>query len=113
MAATQIDIDVWRGSDAPPLVWMTPDGFSLGGSVVELSIYVGPDQVASLASGTDASLRIDDTARYIIWTPTLAHGRAIPLGRIARYELERRYLGQQEALAYGAINGLGGINRDD
>ncbi|MBZ9939121.1 hypothetical protein LB518_22685 [Mesorhizobium sp. BR1-1-16] len=108
------DIDLWRGNDAPPRVWQTPDDFPLVGSVVVLTVYVGGDLLLSAASDDGASgLTIDDSGHFIAWKPSLAQSRLCPFGRIARYELERRYLGDQETLAYGCIVGLGGANLDD
>ena len=44
--------------------------------------------------------------------PTLAESRLIPLGRVANYELERRIGATQEIVAWGSVEGLGGINAD-
>jgi hypothetical protein len=67
-----------------------------------------------IAKNSEAAdgLVIDVPGATITWTPSLAESRLIPLGRVASYELERRIGEAQEIVAWGQVEGLGGINAD-
>ena len=108
-------IRIWRGATRP-VGWRFKDGdgnlFDLTGSSCRLSIAAaGVVLIAKNSESTDG-LAIDVPGATVTWTPTLAESRLIPLGRVASYELERRIGSAQEILAWGPVEGLGGVNAD-
>ncbi|HWJ72605.1 MAG TPA: hypothetical protein VNX29_05490 [Kaistia sp.] len=105
---TLVDIDVWRGNNLPPTFWPWADGY-LGTADCQLTVWVGDEELFSAVNGD--GLTIDPYGRQFIWERTLDQSRVIPLGRIARYELEDR-AGGEATLFYGAVVGLGGLNLD-
>lgn len=107
-------IRIWRGATRP-VGWRLKDGngdlFDLTGSSFQLSIAAAG--VVLIAKNSDADgLAIDISGATVTWTPSLAESRLIPLGRVASYELERRIGATQEIVAWGSVEGLGGINAD-
>jgi hypothetical protein len=108
-------IRIWRGATRP-VAWrlQTGDGnlFDLTGSTFRLSVAAAG--VVLIAKDSEASdgLVIDVSQATVTWTPSLVESRLIPLGRLASYELERRIGDDQEIVAWGQVEGLGGINAD-
>ena len=109
MAATLSDISVWRGNTRPSVVWQLPEELDLGTKLFLLTIWVGVELLLEI--DTQSGLYLDEGARQISWDRTLAQSRAVPLDRLARYELEHRSFGE-ETIFYGAVTGLGGDNTD-
>lgn len=108
---TRAPIRVWRGNNAPPIVWSFPETFDLTGSSFVLTIAVG-DAVVLTAKSADGDITIDTETGYVSWPYSLADSRLIPIGRDAQYELERRVGSEQRTMAYGVCEGIGGINSD-
>lgn len=121
----QGDITVWRGANAPPVIWellrtdipddqaaVSDDIFDLTGSVVWLTVFLADEQLIALNTDDDATLTFDITTGRVSWSPTLDESRLVPRGRKADYELERRMAGAQEPLAAGFVIALGGHNLD-
>lgn len=120
------DIALNVGADAPPVVWRllkrTPvdrfnpqpeEIFNLFGSVVLLSIDDGSgNTIDHSTEDDDGALIISIAEGRVYWRQSLAETRALPLGRIAQYTLERRIDGRQEPLCGGFVNVRGGPNRD-
>lgn len=108
-------IRIWRGATRP-IAWRLKTGddnlFDLTGSSFRLSVAAAG--VVLIAKNSEAAdgLSIDVPGATVTWTPTLAESRLIPLGRVSSYELERRIGSAQEILAWGQVEGLGGINAD-
>jgi hypothetical protein len=98
------------------VAWRLKDGdgdlFDLMGSTFQLSIAAAGVVLITKNSDTADGLAIDVPGATVTWTPTLAESRLIPLGRVASYELERRISDTQEIVAWGQVEGLGGINAD-
>lgn len=107
MPATLADITVWRGDNAPAVIWQFPEGFTLGGSTFELTIFVGDAELLAISS-EDGALVIDNEARQVIWLLTGLETVQIPAGRLAQYKLRRILVENRETLAYGAVLGQGG-----
>ena len=108
-------IRIWRGATRP-VGWRLKDGdgnlFDLTGSTFQLSIAAAGIVLIAKSSDAADGLAIDVPGATVTWTPTLAESRLIPLGRVASYELERRIGTAQEIVAWGLVEGLGGINAD-
>ena len=126
MASTKNgDITIYRGANAPPVVWQflkndIPDDqtaapgdlFDLTGSTLFLTIGRAREFIIS-ANSADNGLVLDTAASTLTWAPSISDTRALPSGRIARYEIERRFgLNFQEPLAMGFVIVLGGLNSD-
>lgn len=107
MPATLADIIVWRGDNAPAVAWQFPEGFTLGGSIFDLTIFVGDAELLSLSSEA-GDLVVDDEARRVTWQLSGAETVQIPFGRLAQYKLRRILVDSRETLAYGAVLGQGG-----
>ena len=106
--AIHVDIDIWRGNSLPPTAWAWPDNYP-GTADCQLSVWIGTDLLMLVESG--AGLVIDRFERRFVWERTAAQSHLIPLGRIARYELEDR-VGGETTIFYGTVVGLGGLNLD-
>ena len=108
-------IRIWRGATRP-VAWRLKDGdgnlFDLTGSTFQLSIAAAGVVLITKNSSNADGLAIDVPGATVTWTPSLAESRLIPLGRVASYELERRIGAAQEIVAWGSVEGLGGINAD-
>lgn len=107
MPAT-IDVDVWRGNSLPPIEWAWPEGYAATVNC-QLSVWVGGELLFSAQDG--GGLVIDTGGRRFLWDRTLEQSRAIPLGRLARYEIEDRN-GGETTIFCGVMVGLGGLNLD-
>lgn len=105
------DISLWRGNNAPPLVWSLPEGVPTTGSVFVLTISIDDDTriTRDTAAGT---LELDLPHSELRWAFTTAESRQIPLGEVAGYEIERRTDGVEITEFYGTVTGLGGLNGD-
>lgn len=106
---SRIDIDVWRGNSRPAITWPLPADYTLGSTEFALTIYAGDELL--LSAGIGSGLYFDLAARSVIWDRSVADSRLIPLGRIARYELEDMGFGEQTVF-HGSVVGLGGDNID-
>jgi hypothetical protein len=119
-------IDIVRGANDPPVVWqvlvnkvacntapVAGDRYDLTGSDLYLTVAVGTMTMISLSTvANPGRLVIDLPNSKISWAPTLAETRLLPLGAVARYELERRKAGAQTKVVAGLISVSGGINPD-
>jgi hypothetical protein len=114
-----------EGENDPPIVWQflkndiaddaqpTPqDLFDLTGSTLYLTIYRGTTVIVDINTDDDAELVINTIDSTLTWTPPLATTRALPRGRIAKYEVERRVGLSQGRLIAGSIVVLEGRNDD-
>ena len=101
------DIEVWRGSSLPPVAWDWPQGYA-GSIDCQLTVWVGATLLLTASGGR---LVADAGGRRTLWDLTSADSRMIPLGRIARYEIEERHGGERTIWA-GTVIGLGGDNLD-
>lgn len=120
------DVYLRRGINDPPQVWQflqndipddqeptAEDVFDLTGSVLYLKIVHGRTTLVEKNSTDDADvMEIDIELGTLTWTPTLAETRSFPLGRLARYEIERRIGTRQGLIAWGSVIVTGGLNDD-
>lgn len=102
------DVSLWRGNNAPAIVWTLPEDGPLGAAYF-LAIEAG-GQLVLAADTTTGALVFDADA--LSWTPGLAESRLVPPGRVARYEIEQRADGIETTIFFGSVTGLGGINTD-
>lgn len=107
---TRTDISIWRGNNAPAIVWQLPDP-APEGAVFHLVARVGGALLLELGSEA-GTLAFQADPDRLEWTPTLAQSRAVPAGRIAQYEIEQRVGETETTLFFGSITGLGGANAD-
>lgn len=110
-----VDFDLWRGSNLPPVIFglENEDGtpFPVAGSEFVLSIRWGGGSIRKSTAVGDGFV-LNETTSELAWSPTLAETRLVPLGRLSRYEVERRIGGTQDTLISGFITGKGGNNDD-
>lgn len=112
------DIAIIRGNNYPPAMWQflvseNPDVlFSLVGSVFKLTITWPGGADIIKASDVNPELAIDFVNSVLAWNYTTAQSRSLPLGRIARYELERWIGGTQQSLVVGGVAVELGTNPD-
>ncbi|MCX5514251.1 hypothetical protein C3941_24020 [Kaistia algarum] len=104
------DISLWRGNNAPDLIWTLPDTIPSGASY-SLTVAAG-GQILFSRETPSGSLGLDTEAKELRWTPTLAESRLVPAGRVATYEIEQRVGDIETTLVFGSITGLGGGNSD-
>lgn len=113
----KLDLTVWRGNNAP-VIWQPVDDqgqpFPLAGSEFVLTVVVKGRGCTTIRkdSAVNTGLQVDTAAGTITWKPTLEESRAIPIGRLSSYELERRIAGDQRTWAIGDITGEGGLGDD-
>ena len=110
-----VDFDLWRGSNLPPVIWglENEDGtpFPVAGSEFVLTIRWAGGSIRKSTAASDG-FALDAATSELAWSPTLAETRLVPLGRLSRYEVERRIGGHQDPLITGSITGKGGNNDD-
>jgi len=107
---TRTDISIWRGNNAPAIVWQLPDP-APEGALYRLAAIAGGRALFEFDSAA-GTLALHADPDRLEWTPTLAQSRAVPAGRVARYEIEQRVGETETTLFFGAITGLGGANAD-
>ncbi|SHF51975.1 hypothetical protein SAMN02745157_2286 [Kaistia soli DSM 19436] len=105
------DMSIWRGNNAPALVWTLPEEIPITGSAFFLTIGASGSLLVAKDT-TSGSLLIDPTSRELRWDYTTAESRLIPAGQIAEYEIERHTAGVEITEIYGFMTGLGGLNTD-
>lgn len=120
------DMMVWVGNNYPPTIIeflgvdIPDDQESAPGDYIDLT---GSDLYLTIGRGTpyliekntlaDADvLVVDESVAQLQWTPTIAETRTLPLGRLAKYEVERRIDGNQQTIAAGFVIVEGGLNSD-
>lgn len=108
----RVDMSIWRGNNAPALIWTLPEAVPIAGSAFFLTIGAAGTLliVKDTASGT---LILNPSLRQLRWDYTTAESRQIPAGQIAEYEIERRNAGIEITELHGFMTGLGGLNTDE
>lgn len=113
--AARHDLAMRRGNN-PPVTWRFKgaDGsaFDLTGSVMVLAIVWSGGSIEKFSDGDDG-LAHDDDGGVLTFAPTLAETRLLPVGRVARYEIERRIDGTQVTLVEGWVEVEDGLPGDD
>lgn len=87
------------------------DPYDLTGS--EFVLRVAFPGGAYVKTSEDGDITIDTVTATITATLSVAETRAMPVGSFAKYEVERRYNGQQETMLDGTITVREGVNTDD
>ncbi len=108
-------ITIRRGTNAPDITWkLMSKGvpFDGAGSSFVLTIVSGGVRLVRSTANSSDGLTYDSGTGTLRWQRTLADSRQIGLGRVGRYELERRFAGRQSFLASGAVVGVGSISDD-
>lgn len=116
---------ITQGENDPPLQWqflendvpddqdpLPADLFDLTGSTLYLTIYKGRTVLVDINTDDDPELVMDASDATLTWTPPIATTRILPLGRIAKYEVERRIGNSQGRLVAGSIIVEEGRNDD-
>lgn len=112
------DIEITRGNNFPPAKWQflaseDPDVyFPLDGSTFKLEVtWPGAAAIIKTSPG-DPELVIDLDVSTLTWNYSTAQSRSLPLGRIARYEIERWAGTTQQSLIVGYFIVDAGANPD-
>lgn len=107
------DIDIIRGNNYPPAMWQfltsqDPDViFPLTGSTMKLTVmWDGAEE--PLVPDID----VDLATSIVTWNYTTDDSRSLPLGRLARYEIERWIDDTQQTLIRGFFIASDGNNPD-
>lgn len=106
------DVDIDRGDDSPEVIWQAlkndiPDDqdprpediFDLTGSILYLTIE--DDDVDLITKDTVSNPTVfsfDIPTGKITWFPTIAETLLLPIGRTARYKIERVIAGKRSRL---------------
>ena len=112
------DIPITQGNNYPPAMWQfliseNPDQiFDLSGSVFKLRVSWPGGVDINKSSDVDPDLTVDLTTSILSWNYGTATSRLLPLGRIARYELERWINATQQSLVTGRFVVSPGANPD-
>jgi hypothetical protein len=112
------DIGIVQGNNYPPAKWQflvseNPDVlFDLTGTVFKLKVTWPGGAPITKSSDLDAELAVDLATSILTWNYSTAQSRSLPLGRIARYELERWIGGSQQSLIAGRFAVGPGANPD-
>jgi hypothetical protein len=107
MRPGKFDWEVWRGANASLPLTMQRNG------APDASLVTGSTFVLRIVSATGGELIRQEGAKngaVVTFSLTPAQSMALPSGRVARYEIERRAGDVQEVWLYGSVNGLGGDN---
>lgn len=108
----RVDMSIWRGNNAPALIWTLPDEVPLTGS--QFFLTIGAAGSLLIAKDTAAgTLILNPSLRQLRFDYSTAESRLIPAGQIAEYEIERRDAGIEITELYGFMTGLGGLNTDE
>ncbi len=103
------DIRIWRGANAPPVIFHLP--FDIAGSIFVLTANWRGGSLTR--SSDDGGLVLDLAAATVTWPYTAEDSLHIPVGRVTRYTFERRVpAGEERIYAFGFIIGCGGDNND-
>jgi hypothetical protein len=92
------DIAIRQGNNFPPIRWQflsseNPDVlFPIDGKSFQLTITWAGGTIEHGTSDAAPVLLIDTESSTVTWNYTVNESRQIPLGRIARYDLEARGL---------------------
>jgi hypothetical protein len=109
------DLPLWRGNnpqqvfrfrDAEGLFVLTDERFIL------TVTYRGALILKKDTATSGSSFAIDTDASTLTWSPTVDETRMLPLGRVAKWELEKWKDGVQVTLLAGALIVSGGDNVD-
>lgn len=108
-------IAIRRGTNAPDITWkLMSKGqpFDGTGTTFVLTIVSSGVRLVRSTANPGDGLTYDSETGTLRWQRTLADSRQIGLGRVGRYELERRIAGRQSYLASGDVIGVGSISDD-
>ncbi|HWJ76441.1 MAG TPA: hypothetical protein VNX29_25020 [Kaistia sp.] len=107
----RVDLSIWRGNNAPALIWTLPDEIPITGAAFFLTVAAAGTLLLARDT-TSGTLALDAVTRQLRLDYTTAESRLIPAGQIAEYEIERRNAGLEITELYGFMTGLGGLNTD-
>lgn len=110
------DIDVWMGNTLSVVFQLDQDAdgtpLPLTGSTFVFRVISGGAEILRKASPS-AELSVPTPSNgKVLLELSPADTRLLPLGRIARYELERRVSTEETTMATGFLNVRGGLNDD-
>ncbi|WP_264045539.1 hypothetical protein [Methylobacterium flocculans] len=110
-----VDITIRRGNNAPAVAWELVDEndapLLLAGRSLVLTLKWGGGRMRKESTTADG-FTVDSTTSTVTWTPSLAESRAIPLGRLSRYEIELRDGDLQITIVAGSVTGVDSLNDD-
>lgn len=112
------DIEIIRGNNFPPAKWQflasedPVEFYPLDGSVFKLEVTWPGAPAIIKTTDADSELVIGLADSTVTWNYSTEQSRSLPLGRIARYELERWAGGTQQSLIAGYFVVDAGANPD-
>lgn len=110
------DIDVWRGNTLSVVFQLNRDAqgtpLPLSGSTFVFRVLDGETELLRKASPSDELSVPTPSDGKVLLSLAPADTRALPLGMLARYELERRVSSEETTVAFGFLNVAGGVNDD-
>lgn len=112
------DIAITRGNNSPPARWQflqseNPDVLAdLTGSNFKLTASWPGGSIAKASDVNPTELSIDYLLSTLTWNYSTAQSRSLPLGRIARYEIEQWKGSGQQSLIAGYFVVDSGANPD-
>lgn len=114
------DIEIIAGNDHPLAMWQFlvsehPDVLFPLDELDDFSLMVRWPGTEIIRNTIDhpQELAVDISNSIVTWAYTLAHSRALPQGRIARYELERWRHGKEQTFIAGRMIASLGNNADE
>jgi hypothetical protein len=110
---TEIDFTIWRGTNAPALIWEF--GVTLAeGDVVELLVRDRfGQQKLTRETGVDSDIVLDLDLNRVTWSPSIDVRNSIDLGRLTTYLLELHVGGSESVEATGWLIGRNGPGGTD
>jgi hypothetical protein len=111
--AASKDITIWRGTNAPDLVWRLLTGgrpFNGEGSTLILTIISGENRIVRSTANPDDGFSYDSATGELRWQRTVADSFKILKGRSGLYEIERVIDGRTfPPLLSGSVIGMDSI----
>jgi hypothetical protein len=109
----QIDFTIWRGTNAPALIWEFGITLAEGDSVQLLVRDRFGQQKLTRETGVDSDLVLDLDTNRVTWSPSIVVRDGIDLGRLTTYLLELHVGGSESVEATGWLIGRNGPGGTD
>ena len=112
---SSLDVVIRRGNNVPAVAWALvgedDNPLPVSGRTFILAVRWRGGVIRKTTAASDG-LALDAATSTLTWTPSLAESRAIPLGRLSRYEIELREGDLQVTIVAGSVTGVDSLNDD-